>query len=99
MLQRLILLSSVIFYSTLAVKAQEADTTKEVLQEVIIKAFENNRRLKDVPAAVNYVGQSTLERYGPASVVQAVNSTPGIRMEERSPGSYRINIRGSSLGY
>jgi iron complex outermembrane recepter protein len=97
MLPRLILFFSLIFSSTFTAISQESDTTKDVLQEVIIKAFENNRKLKDVPAAVNYVGRSTLERYGSASIVQAVNSTPGIRMEERSPGSYRINIRGSSL--
>jgi iron complex outermembrane receptor protein len=76
----------------------QTDTLKEVnLQEVVIKAFEQNRKLKDVPAAVNYVGRQTLERFSSASIVSAVNSTPGIRMEERSPGSYRINIRGSSL--
>jgi iron complex outermembrane recepter protein len=98
MLPRLILFFSLIICSTFTAVAQKADSTKEaILQEVIIKAFENNRKLKDVPAAVNYIGRSTLERYGPASIVQAVNSTPGIRMEERSPGSYRINIRGSSL--
>ena len=74
------------------------DTLQEVnLQEVVIKAFEQNRKLRDVPAAVNYVGRQTLERFSPTSIVSAVNATPGIRMEERSPGSYRINIRGSSL--
>ena len=26
-----------------------------------------------------------------------MNSTPGVRMEERSPASYRMNIRGSTL--
>lgn len=78
--------------------AQATDTIKEkTLQEVIVKAYEQNRKLKDIPAAVNYVGPTTLERFGPSSIVQAINSTPGIRMEERSPGSYRMNIRGSSL--
>ena len=32
-----------------------------------------------------------------SSFVAAVNTMPGVRMEERSPGSYRLNIRGSSL--
>lgn len=31
------------------------------------------------------------------SLVNALNVVAGVRMEERSPGSYRINIRGSSL--
>ena len=74
------------------------DTITEInLEEVVVKAFEQNRRLKDVPAAINYVGPQALNRFSSASIVAAVNSTPGIRMEERSPGSYRINIRGSSL--
>jgi iron complex outermembrane receptor protein len=82
----------------LILSAQTTDTIKEkTLQEVIVKAYEQNRKLKEIPAAVNYVGPSTLERFNPSSIVQAINSTPGIRMEERSPGSYRMNIRGSSL--
>src|SRR4051812_1559485 len=91
------LLTAIVYF--LPVHAQQnADTIKEsTLSEVIIKSFEQNRKLRDVPAAVNYIGRSTLERFGPASVVQAVNTTPGVRMEERSPGSYRFNIRGSSL--
>ena len=31
------------------------------------------------------------------SILSALNITPGVSMEERSPGSYRLNIRGSSL--
>lgn len=81
-----------------AVFGQEEDTTHEVaLEEVVVRAYESNRRLRDIPAAVNYIGRSTLGRFNPVSVVQAVNTTPGVRMEERSPGSYRFNIRGSSL--
>ena len=76
---------------------QDTDSAKITLPSVIIKAFEQNKRLKDVPAAVNYIGKSTLEHFGIASIVSAINSTPGVRMEERSPGSYRMNIRGSSL--
>jgi iron complex outermembrane recepter protein len=80
------------------VLGQSADTIKEVdLEEVVVRAYESNQRLRDIPAAVNYIGKNGFERFGPASVVQAVNTTPGVRMEERSPGSYRFNIRGSSL--
>mgnify|MGYP001226964575 CR=1 FL=1 len=31
------------------------------------------------------------------SLVHLFNTVPGVRLEERSPGSYRLNIRGSSL--
>jgi iron complex outermembrane recepter protein len=76
----------------------QTDTAKESsLPELQVRAFEQNRKLKETPAAINYINQSVLERFTPNSIVQAVNSTPGVRMEERSPGSYRFNIRGSSL--
>lgn len=76
---------------------QSADSNTKEMEEVVIRAFEQNRKLKDVPAAVNYIPRSALDRSSPTSVLQAINSMPGARMEERSPGSYRFNIRGSSL--
>lgn len=75
----------------------EDSVIKGNLTDVIIKAFEQNRRLQDVPAAVNYIGRSQLNRFNNTTILPALNSTPGVRMEERSPGSYRLNIRGSSL--
>lgn len=82
--------------SLLAV-AQEADTSSNTLTTVEVKAYGQVRKLKDVPAAVGFVNGQTLNRFSPASVVQAVNTVAGVRMEERSPGSYRFSIRGSSL--
>jgi iron complex outermembrane receptor protein len=75
----------------------EDSIIKGNLSEVVVRAFEQNRRLQDVPAAVNYIGRSQLNRYNNITILPAVNSMPGVRMEERSPGSYRLNIRGSSL--
>ena len=94
-----------IFFCTLFIlvapahlRAQDADTTNAGrLETLIIKAFEKRQRLKDLPAAVNLIDRQGLNRFGTTSLVQAINTTPGIRMEERSPGSYRLNIRGSSL--
>lgn len=78
--------------------AQQPDTINaQSLPEVVVRSYEQNRRLRDVPAAINVVGSQALGRFGPASLVAAVNSTAGVRLEERSPGSYRLNIRGSSL--
>jgi iron complex outermembrane recepter protein len=77
--------------------AQSEPDTSKVLGEVILKAFEQNRRLKENPVAVNYLGQQQLERFNNLSILPALNATPGVRMEERSPGSYRMNLRGSTL--
>jgi iron complex outermembrane receptor protein len=77
--------------------SQETTTDSSLLQEVTIKAYGQNSQVRNIPAAINHIGRTAMERFGPASIVQAVNTTPGIRMEERSPGSYRFSIRGSSL--
>ena len=78
--------------------AQTTDSVGvKVLDSVVVKAFEQNRGWKEVPASVSYIGAATMQRFTPVSVVSAINTAPGIRMEERSPGSYRFNIRGSSL--
>ena len=74
---------------------RQEDTT--TLGEVVIKAYEQNRKLIEVAAPVSYVGQRQLNLFSSMSILPAVNITPGVRMEERSPGSYRLNIRGSSL--
>lgn len=74
----------------------KTDSSK-VLQEVLVRAYETNRRLVEVPAAISLVSQTQLLRFNNTSLVPAMNANPGVRMEERSPGSYRLNIRGSSL--
>lgn len=71
--------------------------TSQTLEEVIIRAFESNRVLEKIPAAISHVGRTKLERFNNTNILPAINSTPGVRMEERSPGSYRMNIRGSTL--
>ena len=68
-----------------------------VLEEVMVRAFEANKKLIDVPAAITVIGKSQLTRFNNTSLVSALNTAAGVRMEERSPGSYRLNIRGSSL--
>jgi len=74
----------------------KADST-ETLKEVVISAYEQNRKLINIPAPVSFVGKTQLERFSNTSILPALNTIPGVRMEERSPGSYRLNIRGSSL--
>jgi iron complex outermembrane receptor protein len=75
--------------------ADSSDTRP--LREVVVKAYEQNRKLSEVGAPVSIVSKATLNRFGNISILPALNTNPGVRMEERSPGSYRLNIRGSSL--
>src|SRR5450755_3806497 len=75
-----------------------ADTVdRKLLQVVVVQAYEQNRRLADVPAAIGVITTAEWNRYNKMSIVPAMNSIPGARMEERSPGSYRLSFRGSTL--
>lgn len=88
---------SLLFMST-AVRAQKVDKDSIViLESVIINAYDNNQQLLDVPAAISIISTADLKRYDNLSIIESMNSKPGVRMEERSPGSYRLSIRGSSI--
>ena len=67
------------------------------IEEVVVKGYESNTRLQQVPASISVVGKSDLQRYSSYSLLPAFNNVSGVRMEERSPGSYRLSIRGSLL--
>lgn len=71
--------------------------TLHTLNEVTVTAYSYNRSLKETPVAIGLVTQKELNRFNSASVVSAMNTIPGVRMEERSPGSYRFSVRGSTL--
>jgi iron complex outermembrane receptor protein len=89
----ILLLSQIIF-----LKAQQTEQdSSQTLQEVTVKAYEQNRKLMQVPASIAVINKAQLLHFNNTNILPALNTNPGIRMEERSPGSYRLNIRGSSL--
>src|SRR5215831_1074154 len=96
MIKTALCLVCLFIYLSSSSQDQVPDSSKN-LSEVTVKAFEQNKELKQTPAAINYVGPAQLQRFNNTNILPAVNSTPGVRMEERSPGSYRMNIRGSTL--
>lgn len=73
------------------------DTGTDTLQDITVHAFMLNKKWKDAPVAVALISQSEIQRSAPTSLLPALNSVAGVRMEERSPGSYRLSIRGSTL--
>ncbi|MDZ4796198.1 MAG: TonB-dependent receptor plug domain-containing protein [Bacteroidota bacterium] len=77
--------------------AEVQSDTSSILDEVTVKAFEQNRNLSKLVAVVKLIEFNNADRYNKTSLVNGFNTVAGVRMEERSPGSYRINIRGSSL--
>lgn len=72
------------------------DTTKK-LNEVVIRPYFSAQPLLRSTGAIGLIDQTTLDKQPSGSYVSAMNTISGVRMEERSPGSYRLSIRGSLL--
>ncbi|MBS1529191.1 MAG: TonB-dependent receptor [Bacteroidetes bacterium] len=72
------------------------DTTKH-LNPVTVTGYLTDQPVLSVPASVSVLTPAQLQLQPGSSLVPALNTVPGVRMEERSPGSYRLSIRGSLL--
>ena len=62
-----------------------------------VNVYAGKTTIADAAAAVSVLGTASLNRTDQTSFVAAVNTVPGVKMDERSPGSYRISIRGNLL--
>ncbi len=93
----IILICSLLFICTIGFSQEEIPDSSKTMDEVTVKAFEQNRKSGSTTTSVKIVEFNNADRYNKTSLVNGFNSVAGVRMEERSPGSYRINIRGSSL--
>jgi iron complex outermembrane receptor protein len=67
------------------------------LNEVVVKAYFTPQPLFKSPSSAFIINNSLIKEQTGNSLVPAMNIVPGVRMEERSPGSYRLSIRGSLL--
>jgi len=90
----LILLGSLVTTATVAQESVQ-DTTR--LDEVTVKAYFVEQPLLRLTTSAGVVTNTTLENQSGTTLLPALNTVPGVRMEERSPGSYRLSIRGSLL--
>ena len=88
---------AVVSFSFSAFSQDAKPDSVRVLEEVLVQAYATDRPSFEVPAAVSYISSKALDRFNNTSILPAVNLIPGVRMEERSPGSYRFSIRGSLL--
>lgn len=79
-----------------AAQIQITDST-QVLEAVTVRAYEYDRPIQDIPVAVSVILKKDFDRFNNTSFIPVFNTAPGVRMEERSPGSYRLSIRGSTL--
>lgn len=91
-----ILISGIAAQAQIKTDSIKADSIKR-LQAVTIKGYLSDEPLLNVPASVSTLSSDQLKQQPQGSMVSAMNTIPGVRMEERSPGSYRLAIRGSLI--
>ncbi|RFP65885.1 hypothetical protein D0N36_06690 [Hymenobacter lapidiphilus] len=74
------------------------DTTRAVaLPEATVAGYGQQLPLRWVAAAVGTLDRADFERFPDNALTQAVNTLPGVRLEERATASYRLSVRGSTL--
>lgn len=73
------------------------DSLPHNLSTVTITAFQGRGDGLDVAASLFSLNNEDLQFIDNSSFVSAFNAIPGVRLEQRSPGSLRLSIRGSLL--
>ncbi|MBD2722300.1 TonB-dependent receptor family protein [Hymenobacter armeniacus] len=75
-----------------------ADTARAVaLPEATVTGYGQRLPLRRTAAAIGVLDARAIQQFNPAALTQAVNTLPGVRLEERATASYRLSIRGSTL--
>ncbi|MEO5912189.1 MAG: TonB-dependent receptor [Pelobium sp.] len=69
----------------------------KTINEVIVKAYLSDQKLITLPSTAILINQLQLQKSSVQSILPVLNGVSGVKMEERSPGSYRLSIRGSLL--
>lgn len=77
--------------------AQKSPDTVIALQPVDLKVYFVKQSLLSTTSTIHSLNSATIQQQQPHSMLTALNTVAGIRMEERSPGSYRIAMRGSLI--
>lgn len=68
-----------------------------LISEVQIDAYKKSTPFMASTKSVSVVSEQLLSQNTPERMLESINQIAGARMEERSPGSYRISLRGSTL--
>lgn len=83
-------------FSAAFLSAQKKDSAT-LISEVRIDAYKKPTAFINSTKSVSVVSENLLNQNTPERMLESINQIAGARMEERSPGSYRISLRGSTL--
>lgn len=67
------------------------------IQEIVVKAFNSDRRLMDTPGAIAIITNRQLVREPSFTLAPSVNKTPGVWMQSGTMNTNRLTIRGIGI--
>lgn len=88
---------SLLFLTPIQSAGTSAQDTTTHLAEVKVSSYFSDQPLLRLTASAGVIGTHVLAQQSGTTLLPALNTVPGVRMEERSPGSYRLSLRGSLL--
>ncbi|MGB5943002.1 MAG: TonB-dependent receptor [Leeuwenhoekiella sp.] len=93
MLKTLFAVIAIFSWLTVSSQSQKIDTTGE-LPAVVIRSIPIIDTLQRIPASVNVISSSDLQRGDPLSFAYEINKLPGIQMQQGALNTSRLVIRG-----
>ena len=84
-------------FLSISVSAQNDTLLYSYLDSLVVKGYDSEQMLRSVPGAIHVLNKDRLSAFDNERILTSINTLPGVRFEERSPGSYRLAIRGSTL--
>ena len=92
-------LFALLIFNCAVINGQVADSLSvdKELEPVQIIAYFSNQPILGLTAAAQTITSRQIEFQQSSTLLPAMNTVSGVRMEERSPGSYRMAIRGSLI--
>lgn len=85
------LFAVLVLFCTVMATAQTLDTIS-TLEEIQLSGYQRPTAYLESTRSVGIITRSFLNQNSADRLLESFNLQPGVRMEERSPGSYRIVI-------
>jgi outer membrane receptor protein involved in Fe transport len=78
--------------------AQGAEVKSEAIDEILVTANKRTERITDIPIAITAIGTKEIQDRGAVELRDMQYSVPGLNIQEATPGTYRIQLRGINAG-
>ena len=85
------------FFAISTLSFGQISDSATLISEVHIDAYKKPTSFMGSTKSVGVISQNLLNTNTAERLLESINQNPGSKVEERSPGSYRIAVRGSSL--